>query len=55
LRQAPCNELIFNWTQPGGSGTGHFFISDDETSFSGTFVAASDPNRHLSWGGRKVK
>jgi hypothetical protein len=49
------NELTFNWTQPGGSGTGHFFIADDENSFSGTFSTAADPNRFLSWGGRKVK
>ena len=53
--RAVGNELIFNWTQPGGSGTGHFFIADDETSFSGTFATAADPNRHMSWGGRKVK
>lgn len=49
------NELTFNWTQPGASGAGHFFIADDETSFSGTFAAAADPNRFMSWGGRKVK
>ena len=53
--RAVGNELTFSWTQPGGSGTGKFFITDDETSFSGTFSTAQDPNRFFAWGGRKVK
>jgi hypothetical protein len=53
--RAVGNELTFNWTQSGGSGTGKFFISHDETSFSGTFTTAAEPNRFMSWGGRKVK
>jgi hypothetical protein len=53
--RAVGNELTFSWTQPGGSGTGKFFITDDETSFSGSFSTAQDPNRFFAWGGRKVK
>jgi hypothetical protein len=53
--RAVGNELTFNWAQPGGSGTGKFFISDDETSFSGSFSTAQDPGRFYAWGGRKVK
>jgi hypothetical protein len=49
------NELTFNWTQPGGNGTGRFYIADDENSFSGILSTAQDPNRVFGWGGRKVK
>lgn len=35
----------------GGTGSFHFWLSDDQNSFSGYYYTASNPDHHIPWSG----